>query len=33
MHCADDLAIRIWDINGHMGKHIDGFLQFMEGMV
>ena len=25
MHVADDLVMRLGDINGHVGRHIDGF--------
>ena len=30
MHSGDDLVMCLCDINRHMGRHIDGF---MEGMV
>ena len=32
MHCMGDLVICMGDINGHVGRHIDGFVGFMEGM-
>ena len=25
MHCADDLTMLLGDINGHIGRHNDGF--------
>ena len=25
MHSADDLIMRVGDINGHIGRHVDGF--------
>ena len=33
VHSAGDLVMCLGDINGHVGRHIDGFHGFMEGMV
>ena len=32
MHYAGKLIMCLSDINGHVGRHIDGFDLFMEGM-
>ena len=32
MRCAVDLIICLDQFNGHVGRHIDGFLGFMGGM-
>ena len=32
MHSADYSVMRFGDINGHVGRHIDGFDGFMDGM-
>ena len=33
MHSADDLAMCLGDLNGHMGRHIDRFDGIQEGIV
>ena len=25
MHSVDDLVMCLWDVNGHVGRNIDGF--------
>ena len=33
MHSAGDLVMCLGDFNGHVGRHIDDLMGFMEGLV
>ena len=33
MHSADDLIVCFDELNGYVGRHIDGLDRFIEGMV